>query len=420
MTTEIAIIGAGPYGLSLAASLRARGIEHRIFGSPMHTWRAHMPAGMKLKSEGFASSLYDGANDLTLRTYCAENRLNYQDTGLPVTLDLFCTYGMAFQARKVPDLEQTDVLRLDHTDGGFRLALRNGQECLARRVVIATGISHYEHVPECLAALPAGLAGHASAFRDPASLAGMRVAVAGGGASAIDMAALLAEAGAETVLVVRGKRIVFLGPPSGRRRGLIESLKAPQSGLGPGWKSRACTDAPWLFRHLPEEFRHKVVRKHLGPSAGWWTRAPVEKHVDVLLETRILGAAPSGGGIELHLAGADGTRRIESVDRVIAATGYRPDLRRLPFLSKHLRQVIGQTANIPHLSKDFETSVPGLYVTGLAAAYTFGPLLRFACGADFTARTLTRHLAQAVRKTGPARAFVPEPQVHGHPAAGAA
>jgi cation diffusion facilitator CzcD-associated flavoprotein CzcO len=420
MTTEIAIIGAGPYGLSLAASLTARGIENRIFGTPMHTWRSHMPAGMKLKSEGFASSLYDGANDLTLGTYCAENRLNYQDTGLPVTLDLFCRYGMAFQARKVPHLEQTDVMHLDQADSGFRIALANGQDCLAKRVVIATGISHYEHVPECLAGLPGELAGHASAFRDPATLAGKRVAVMGGGASAIDMAALLAEAGAETMLIVRGKRIVFLGPPTGRKRSLLESLRAPQSGLGPGWKSRACTDAPWLFRHLPEDFRHKVVRKHLGPSAGWWTRAPVENHVDVRLQTRIVGAATSGRGIELHLTSSDGTRRHETVDRVIAATGYRPDLRRLKFVGKHLRETIGQTTYIPHLSGEFQTSVKGLYVTGLAAAYTFGPVLRFAYGADFTARTLTHHLGHAVRKTGRKNAFADKALVHGQPAAGAA
>jgi len=411
MTTEIAIIGAGPYGLSLAATLRARGIEHRIFGTPMHTWRAHMPEGMKLKSEGFASSLYDGTGDLSLGAYCREQRLNYQDTGLPVTLDLFSTYGVAFQQRKVPHLEQTDAVQLDSTEGGFRIALANGLDCVARRVVIATGISHYEHLPECLAGLPPDLAGHASRTRDPRALAGKRVAVLGGGASAIDMAALLGDAGADTRLIVRGKRVVFLGPPATRPRSTLESLRAPQSGLGPGWKSRLCTDAPWLFRTLPEGFRHKVVRKHLGPSAGWWTRAPVENHVDVLLQTRIVGATPRGGAVELQLMQSDGTRRTEIVDRVIAATGYRPDLRRLPFLAKALRQEIAETAHIPHLSGAFETSVAGLYVTGLAAAYTFGPLLRFAYGADFTARTLGRHLAHKARRSVHAPGFRAEAAV---------
>jgi thioredoxin reductase len=119
----------------------------------------------------------------------------------------------------------------------------------------------------------------------------------------------------------------------------------------------------------------------------------------VQLNTAIVGAAARGDTVELSLMSADGQRRTETVDHVIAATGYRPDLRRLPFLAENLCKEIGATNNIPHLSGKFETSVPGLFVTGLAAAYSFGPVLRFAYGADFTARTLTRHLAGSARRT---------------------
>ena len=47
--TDVAVIGAGPYGLSLAAHLRARGADIRVFGFPMQSWRDSMPVGMKLK-----------------------------------------------------------------------------------------------------------------------------------------------------------------------------------------------------------------------------------------------------------------------------------------------------------------------------------------------------------------------------------
>ena len=56
---ETAIVGAGPYGLSIAAHFRSRGIPFRIFGRPMDSWLAHMPKGMMLKSDGFASNIYD-------------------------------------------------------------------------------------------------------------------------------------------------------------------------------------------------------------------------------------------------------------------------------------------------------------------------------------------------------------------------
>jgi thioredoxin reductase len=399
MTADIAIIGAGPYGLSLAAHLRARGIEHRIFGTPMQTWRSHMPEGMRLKSEGFASSLYDGGRGLTLRAFCAERGIAYRDTGLPVTLGLFCDYGLDFQARRVPHLETTDVAGVEPGADGFSITLADGRVCRARRVVIATGISQYEQVPDWMAGLPPEVAGHASRHARPAAFAGRRVAVIGAGASAIDLAALLGEAGAETHLIARGGRLAFLGPPALKPRGVWESLRAPQSGLGPGWKSRLCTDAPLLFRALPEKFRFEVVRRHLGPSAGWWTRAPVEAHVGVHLETRVVAARARGGAAELGLLGADGGRRTECFDQVIAATGYRPDLRRLGFLPPALRERIAAAAHIPRLSANFETSVPGLYVTGLAAAYTFGPLLRFAFGAEFTARRLSRHFAGILPRT---------------------
>src|SRR5580658_2152964 len=91
---DVAIIGAGPYGLSIAAHLKARGVDFRIFGPAMDTWQNHMPKGMRLKSEGFASSIYDPESLLTLGKYCQAKGLAYQDQGLPVPLDTFCSYGL--------------------------------------------------------------------------------------------------------------------------------------------------------------------------------------------------------------------------------------------------------------------------------------------------------------------------------------
>src|SRR5579871_3255959 len=83
---DVAIIGAGPYGLSIAAHLRASGVDFRIFGDPMSFWTQHMPTGMKLKSEGFASSLYDPASAFTFVVYCKEKSIPYKDIALPVPL----------------------------------------------------------------------------------------------------------------------------------------------------------------------------------------------------------------------------------------------------------------------------------------------------------------------------------------------
>jgi len=115
--------------------------------------------------------------------------------------------------------------------------------------------------------------------------------------------------------------------------------------------------------------------------------------------------------VRLELVDTSGTPRSLDVDHVIAATGYWPQVARLCFLDEPLRRSVRHVAGVPVLSRNFETSVPGLYAAGLAAAGSFGPLLRFVAGADFAARTICRHL-QAARADGRAGLVEePAPQV---------
>ena len=112
---EVAIVGAGPYGLSLAAHLQSRGIHFAIFGPPMEVWRQHMPQGMLLKSDGFASNLSDPNGSFTLKQFCGENGLPYDDTRLPVPLETFVNYGLAFQEKMVPHLDSRRVTKIERT-----------------------------------------------------------------------------------------------------------------------------------------------------------------------------------------------------------------------------------------------------------------------------------------------------------------
>src|SRR5690348_8733119 len=162
---DIAIIGAGPYGLSIASHLRARGVDFRIFGSPMHTWRTQMPEGMRLKSEGFASTLYDPESAFTLGRYCQQRGIQYSDIGFPIPLETFTAYGQEFQKRFVPHLEDKAVVSLDRTSAGFQISLAGGETAAARKVVVAVGISHFQHVPPVLSSLPDDFVSHSSRHR---------------------------------------------------------------------------------------------------------------------------------------------------------------------------------------------------------------------------------------------------------------
>jgi thioredoxin reductase len=397
MVQDVVIVGAGPYGLSVAAHLKAQGIHFRIFGKPMQTWRERMPQGMFLKSEGFASSLSDPGSTYTLKDYCAEQGIAYADVGLPVSRETFWRYGMAFQQRLVPELEETDVTGVEQAGAEFRVTLATGEVLFARQVVMAIGITHYAYLPPELSGLPSSLVSHSAAYGDLEGFAGKEVLVVGAGASAVDCAALLQRAGAKTGLVTKRDQIRFHAPPGKQPRPLLDRIRAPMSGLGPGWKSRLCTDAPLVFYAMPERFRVTVVKRHLGPAPGWWTKPMVEDKVDFHFGLKLVGAEAVGSRVALHLSDAGGNSRRIEADHVIGATGYVPDVRGVGFLDEAIRRRIKVAEHAPVLSTSFESSVPGLYFTGISAANSFGPMMRFAYGAAYTARRLARHLARSRR-----------------------
>jgi cation diffusion facilitator CzcD-associated flavoprotein CzcO len=408
MKCDVAIVGAGPYGLSVAAHLSAQNVSLRIFGPPMDTWRNAMPAGMFLKSEGFASSLSDPGNAFSLAHYCTAQGIAYADVGLPIPREIFSEYGLVFQQRFAPDLDSRFVSSIERDEDGFLLTLEDGALVFASRVVLAVGISHYAYVPPELAGLPEEFVAHSSRHRDLSKFKGKAVVVVGAGASAMDTATLLTQAGASAELVARNRKIHFHNPPGDKRRTLWDDLRAPMSGLGPGWRSRLCTDLPLLFHSLPERLRLKIVDRHLGPAPGWWTRQSVEGRVPFHLGAKLRRAAPKGDKIALEIETQSGDRKALGCDHIIAATGYRVDVRQLPFMTAPLLSDI-QTAvdHSPNLSPNFESTVPGLYFVGVSAAASFGPMMRFAYGAAYTARRLSRHLvrksqARSLRIPGPA------------------
>jgi thioredoxin reductase len=395
---DTAIIGAGPYGLSIAAHFRRRGIPFRIFGRPMDSWRAHMPKGMCLKSDGFASNIYDPESAFTLKQFCAEKGIEYSDAGIPVKLDTFVEYGLAFSARMIPELEDTTVLSVNRVPEGFLLRIANGETVTARRLVLAIGISHFEHIPDNLAHLPPELLSHSFRHHDLQPFKGRKVVVIGGGSSAIDIAGLLNEADVDVRLVARRTSLSFHTKTMGKKRSWWQQIRHPQSGLGPGLKNRFFSDAPMLFHFLPESLRLEAVRRTLGPSGGWFSKDMVVGRVPLVLGCTPERAEVTGGGVRLLLRTADGSQREEFAEHIIAATGYKVDMERLSFLSPEIRSRLKTVSGTPVLSSGFESSIPGLYFAGLATANSFGPVMRFAFGAGFAALKLTQVMARSLVK----------------------
>jgi lysine/ornithine N-monooxygenase len=390
MDTDVVIVGAGPYGLSPAACLRANGVEHRIFGEPMKPWLTQMPEGMLLKSEGFASNLYAPGSGYSLGEYCEENGHAYEHLGLPVELDVFSSYGLAFQRRHVPELDCRPVTGVAKLPAGFSIEIAGGEAMRARAVVIAVGLSCSEHIPSQLTGVPTELVSHSSVHRNLNRFSGREVIVIGGGASAIDIAVLLHECGASARLVSR-REAVEVHDKMLLPRPVRERAKRPLSTIGPGWRSWFYANLPQIFYLLPRDRRTSIVRTYLGPAGGWFMKERLS-HVSHFRGCRILDATARKEGIEMRID-RDGKTECLAADHVIAATGFRTDVRRMSFLSAPLRARLDTAHHAPALSSHFESTVPGLYFVGPATANSFGPVMRFVAGAQFTAHRLAARLS---------------------------
>jgi hypothetical protein len=399
-SSDVVVIGAGPYGLSVAAHLLEAGKDVRVFGEPMAGWRDHMPKGMYLKSTVDASGLSAPGGRSALTDYWAETGGPALDEWHPVPIDMFVGYGQWFQQRYVKDVERLHVRRVAALPGGFRVSLASGEDLSARTVVVASGHFGYAHSPDALRAIAREFVSHASDHADLSGFSGRTVAVIGAGQSALESAVLLREAGAEVHLLVRGTSILWGNPP-GAYAGPLGRIGKPNSPLGPGWSLFALSRAPELVRYLPAEARLFLMRNILGPSGAWWLRDRF-KRLTIALETTVEAARLSNGKIALQLITIAGARSTLAVDHVVAATGYKVDLGALRFLDPGLRLRLARVrgTEAPRLSPSFESSIPGLYFTGLSAAPTFGPLMRFVCGADFAARTIRRAVARSQPSNG--------------------
>jgi len=402
---DVAVIGAGPYGLSLAAYLSAAGVNYRHFGMPMRLWREAMPKGMFLKSQGFASNISDPRGTHTLEAFCQATNHPYKSYGLPVSLENFVNYGQWFQSQLDLKVEEVLVTGMVKRADGFEITLADGEQFVAGRVVVAIGVEHFAYVPKSISGLPASACTHSSLLTDPAAFRGKEVVVVGAGQSALESAALLHENGAAVQVLARRQVIAWNGTPLDPHRPLLRRLREPESGLGSGLSTWFYSDHPQLFRRLPRNTRVYRARTALGPAGAWWLRERVEGQFPVWTGQTVSSAQPEDGKAQLRVAGAGSASRELTVDHVIAATGYRINLKRLEFLPEAMRSSLRTVGGSAAVGPDYQSSVPGLYFIGPSVAPTMGPVMRFVFGTKHAAPTAGAHLA-AVSARKPARTTV--------------
>jgi cation diffusion facilitator CzcD-associated flavoprotein CzcO len=384
---EVAIIGAGPYGLSLGAHLKSAGIETRVFGRPMSFWREHMPKGMKLRSPWAATHIVDPDNLLTLDAFSAAEDLGRPD---PLPLEDFVRYGDWFQKAALPDLDTREISRVEPAANEFWLTLADGSTARARRVVIAMGLANQEFRPAAFDGLPAELVSHAADHADLGKFAKQRVAIIGRGQSATESAAILNEAGAEVEIICRGG-VHWLGAETSgnaHRRDIywrMHKVLATKSGVGP-FPLNWVNEQPDLIHRVPRKARLWLNKRSLRAGAAGWVRDRLPG-VAIDAGRTIRAATPHGGRVMLELD--NGTCEF---DHVLLATGYKIDVARLGILAPTVLSAIATDEGSPVLGAGYESSVPGLHFVGSSAVRSYGPLLRFVWGAGYAARNMTKFL----------------------------
>jgi cation diffusion facilitator CzcD-associated flavoprotein CzcO len=384
-TCDIAIIGAGPYGLSAAAHLHSyKGLDVRVFGEPMAFWQKNMPKGMFLRSPWAGTHLSDPLHSLTLDNYHGTSGASVSG---PLPLERFVEYGRWFQNQAAPELDRMKV-ELVHREGrGFRLRLADATFWRARRVIVAAGILPFAFRPLAFKALPSTHASHSSEHCALACFSGKRVAVIGGGQSALESAALLHEAGAEVEVLVRAPMVRWLWnrPYLHTYRPIAALLYAPPD-VGPAGVSHLVARPNW-FRRLPRRAQISLSARSVRPAGAAWLK-PRCSSFAISTNCTVTSARVVRGQASLKLS--DGSERY--VDHVLLATGYRVDISHYPFLSPELLSRITRSSGYPLLDAGFESSVAGLHFLGAPAAWSFGPLMRFLAGTNFASRAVTRKI----------------------------
>ncbi|MGH2851481.1 MAG: FAD-dependent oxidoreductase [Solirubrobacteraceae bacterium] len=368
------MIGAGPYALSVAALADEHDIETVMVGRPMGFWREHMPEEMLLRSG--ADWHLDATAEATFVAYLEEQRIPPREVD-PIPLRLFLDYADWFARHKGVAARDERVATVVRRDGRFQATLEGGERITADAVVAAPGVAHYANVPDWAAALSPERCAHTCELVSFEHLAGSRVLIVGGRQSAYEWAALIGEHGAERIDLVHRHDV----PRFERVSWSFADVHVERTIAIPGyWRNLPPGEKEAIARRFWEVGR-LTLEYWLTPrvNAGPVIRRPGVEVADV--------TENGDGGVRVILS--DSTRL--AVDTVVLACGYRADLARIPYLSG-VFDGVALADGFPVLDDHFQTTTPGLYVTGFSATHDFGPFFGFVKGAPASATLIIRDL----------------------------
>ncbi|WP_029192529.1 NAD(P)-binding domain-containing protein [Paenibacillus harenae] len=362
---DVIIIGAGPYGISLASYAVQQGLSYKLIGHPMDFWKTQMPQNMFIRTPYELVQFPHPRNKFSIQQFAKETGTPLSD---PLPRPVFVDYALWYAQRTGVAFTAELVIHVNKNAEHFVVETDQGSSFEAQNVVVAAGVRHFKYIPGLFRNLSSSLASHTLGYTDFNLFKGKRVAVIGSGQSAWEAAALLHQAGASAELIYRRERPVYGG-------GKYQEIVLRSIGN--------------IFFSLPHFIKKKLL--HIGTATvpiARFLRQYVEGKVNQHSGVTIEGVSEANGKAQLRLSNG----RKDYFDHVIVASGYNINLDKLPFIGNNLKQSISREEGhdvFPKLHASFESSVPGLYFAGPLSAHSHGPTFRFILGLKKTAETIT-------------------------------
>ncbi len=370
--TDLLVIGAGPFGLAVAAQASHLGIEHLVVGRPMEFWRKNMPAGMYLRSA--CDWHLDPVNTHTIERFLEEQGQTAKDIE-PLSLEFYLSYAEWFQKQKRITTLPLHIERLDVADDRFTATTAEGDTIHARNVVIAPGFTHFTNIPaELKSRLTDGRFIHTCNFADFSTVRDKRYLIIGGRQSAFEWAALLVEAGAREIYIThRHDSPAFAVADWSWVNPLVEAI-----GDNPNWFRR-------LSQSEKDEVNHRLWAEGRLKVEPWLEARLNTERVRVLPRTEVTECVDKNGELIVTLSNGETV----TVDQIILATGYKVDITRLPILAAgNILDRLETRNGFPILDDRFQTSIKRLFITSMPATQDFGPFFGFTIAVRVSARLM--------------------------------
>lgn len=364
--TQLLIIGAGPYGLAAARLAQISGLDYLVSGLCMGFWKKHMSAGMKLRTN------CDWGESSELEHFLQQRELAFGQIS-PVPREFFIDFVETTAKSQQLNWTPGQVAQVNYEQDIFKCIMDNGDVICAQNILVATGYYDYRFIPTELAAIfPEERRIHTADCTDLSKFANQRCLIVGGRQSAFETAALLVASHAESVeLVFRHARPEFVRSDWSWADKYMQRTRTQ-----PGW-----------WREYPAEEKNAINQRfwHDGrlQLENWLEQPVTHKKISHYPDTAIVGCAPQAdGALQVTLSG---DQKI-FVDQVICATGYRPDVQKIPFIADgNIFSKMEIKNGLPELNDALESNIPGLYFTGIHGVNDFGPFLFFVAGSTAAA-----------------------------------